>query len=89
MCFRQKMPPPQPMPLPPPVQPNLQNTAALKEGKLPESRDIQPSEEQQLVDYGDFSLKQGASGKKTGTSSLKIDVNLGGDNPATGGGLNV
>ena len=88
MCFRQKMPPPQPMPLPPPVQPNVANTAALQQGKLPDSREAINPEDIEPVEYG-TTLKQGASGKKTGTSSLKIDVNLGGDNPATGGGINV
>jgi len=87
MCFKPpKPPPPQVMPTPPPVQPTVANTAAMKEGKLPEGRETTDPDDVRSVAFGG-SKKQGeaAAGKKSNTQSLLIDANTGG----TTGGMNV
>ena len=73
------------MPTPPPVVPQNENTQAMKEGKLPEKRETIDEDTVKPVEYGSGKESGQASGQRTGTSSLLIDPNTGGN----AGGMNV
>ena len=84
MCLF-KAPKSSPMASPPPIEPRIDTNTAL-----PKSQPTVDKDDTASVQYGTGQKKAGpAAGKKTGTDSLKINLNTGTETGSKTGGLNV
>ena len=86
MCINLAPKPPKPKPVvpPPAVKPQP------KPPKKPvEAKPLKKELEIAKVEYGSAGKKAGAAATRTGTESLRIPLNTGGESAAGTGGLNV
>ena len=73
------------MPVPPAIAPRVE-----KERPLPTKKEVVDPDTTADIAYGTGQKKAGpATGKKTGTDALKINLNLGGATGSATGGANV
>jgi len=84
MCLF-RAPKPTQMPVPPAIAPRVPTNTTL-----PTKKEVVDPDTKADVSYGTSEKKSGpASGKKTGTAALKINLNTGSPTGSTTGGANV
>lgn len=80
---------PKPPKIKPATPPPLVKAPPTPPKKVPDAKPIKKEADVAKVEYGTAGKKAGAAAARTGTDSLRIPLNTGGDTAAGTGGLNV